>query len=70
MKLYEDFKSCNRDVDRGGGPEPRPEFVRPVNPIQTRGADYAPHTTASPPDSKSYIHLCVTTSTKNLLKVN
>ena len=24
------------------------EFVRSVNPIQTRGADYAPHTNASP----------------------
>ena len=22
------------------------------------GANYAPHTTASPPDSKSYLHLC------------
>ena len=34
-----------------GGPEPLPpptELGRSVNPIQTRGADYAPHTTASP----------------------
>ena len=31
---------------------------RLANPIQTRGADYAPHTTANPPESKSYLHLC------------
>ena len=41
-----------RGVARGGpgGPEPPPppEFARSVNPIQTRGTDYAPHTTASP----------------------
>ena len=45
-----------RGVDRGGAqggqiPSP-PEFGRSVNPIQTRGADYAPHTTASPPGFK------------------
>ena len=30
-----------------------PEFGRSVNPIQTRGADYAPHTTASPPPPRN-----------------
>ena len=47
------------DIHRGvaregaGGPEPPPpEFGRSVNPVQTRGADYAPHTTASPPGFK------------------
>ena len=46
----------NRGVARGGGglggsvpPEPAPDFDRSVNPIQTRGVDYAPHTTVSPP---------------------
>ena len=32
----------------GGGAEPPLEFGRSVNTIQIRGADYAPHTTASP----------------------
>ena len=32
----------------GGGGVTLLEFGRSVNPIQTRGADYAPHTTASP----------------------
>ena len=48
-----------RGVNRGrgqGGQSP-PEFGRSVNPIQTRGADYAPYTTASPPDSKSYLQI-------------
>ena len=52
-----------RGVNRGrgqGGQSP-PEFGRSVNPIQTRGADYAPYTTASPPDSKSYLHFCIPT---------
>ena len=51
-----------RGVARGGarGARASPEFGRSVNPIQTRGggADYAPHITASPPDSRSYLHLC------------
>ena len=33
----------------GGGP---PEFGRSVNPVQTRGDDYAPNTTASLPGFK------------------
>ena len=39
-----------RGVARGGpgGGQSPPEFGRSVNPIQTRGTDYAPHTTASP----------------------
>ena len=52
-------------VARGGGqalsPHPQ-EFGRLVNPIQAREADYAPRTTASPPDSKSYLHLCTVLS--------
>ena len=45
----------NRGVARGGaeGARAPPEFGRSVNPIQTRGADYAPHTTASPPGFKN-----------------
>ena len=41
-------------VDRGGAEEARapPEFGRSVNPIQTEGPDYTPHTTASPPGFK------------------
>ena len=38
----------SRGVAKGRGRE----FGRSVNPIQTRGADYAPHTTASPPGFK------------------
>jgi len=30
------------------------EFGRPVKPIRTRGADFAPHTTASPPPSPGF----------------
>ena len=44
-----------RGVARGGaeGARDPPEFGRSVNPIQTMGADYAPHTTASPPGCKN-----------------
>ena len=28
-------------------------------PYSNQGADYAPHTTATPLDSKSYVHLCL-----------
>ena len=31
---------------------PPPNFGRSVNPIQIKGEDYAPHTTASPPGFK------------------
>ena len=43
-----------RGVARGGAEVAvaPPEFGRSVNPIQTRGADYTPHTTASPPGFK------------------
>ena len=43
-----------RVVARGvrGGRAPS-EFGRPVNPIRTRGAEFAPHTTASPPGFKN-----------------
>ena len=39
-----------------------PEFGRSLNPIQTmggRGADYAHHTTANPPDPKCHLYLCL-----------
>ena len=45
----------SRGAARGGGAEGAgapPEFGRSVNPIQIRGADFAPHTTASPPGFK------------------
>ena len=40
---------------KGGEARAFPEFGRSVNPIQIRGADYAPHTTAppSPPIQKA-----------------
>ena len=46
----------SRGVARGGGGD------LAVNPIQTRGADYAPHIAANPPTTtpglkKSYLHL-------------
>ena len=40
----------------GGGEPPPPEFGRSVNPIQTRGADYAPHTTANHPRIQKAIY--------------
>ena len=40
-----------RPVASGGGAHaPPPVFGRTVNPISTRGADYAHHSTTSPPD--------------------
>ena len=39
--------------------------VKPY-PNQTKGADYAPHTTTSPPDSKNYLHLCDDTAKTSL----
>ena len=39
-----------RGVAKGGGADQ-------LNPIQTRGADYAPHTTSSPPWIKKTIYL-------------
>ena len=59
-RIYRKYSNQDRqmciDVGRGvarGGPgggecESPPEFGRSVNPIQIRGADYAPHTAASP----------------------
>ena len=41
----------SRGVVRGGARAPT-ELGRSVNPIQTRGADYASQTTASPPGFK------------------
>ena len=51
------YRGVVRGGARGARAPPPPEFGRSVNPIQTRGADYATKTTASPPDSKSYLHL-------------
>ena len=38
--------------ERGAGGRAPPKFGRSVNPSQTRGTDYAPHTTASSPGFK------------------
>ena len=48
---FQDWRGVARGV-RGGGRAPS-EFGRPVNPIRTRGAEFAPHTTASPPGFKN-----------------
>ena len=53
----------NRGVARGPEPPP-PEFGRSVNPIQTRGADYVPHTTANHTQIKKAIYTSVNTSPK------
>ena len=56
--LMVSIQKCNciqkqRCRERGGPGGQRPlEFGRSVNSIQTRGAGYAPHTTASPPRFK------------------
>ena len=42
----------------GRGPPPR-NLADQGKPYSNQGADYAPHTTASPPDSKSYLHLWI-----------
>ena len=53
--------SVTRGVARGGGAEPpSPELGQSVNPIQTWGADYAPHITASPPGIKKLSTTLVT----------
>ena len=51
-------ETINRGVARGGagGARAPPEFGRLVNPIQTRGADYAPHTTANHPRIQKAIY--------------
>ena len=54
--LLQYFSIAEVYLEGGQSPSP-PEFDRSVKPIQTRVADYAPYTTASPPDSKSYLHL-------------
>ena len=41
----------DRGVGAGGARAPA-ETGRSINPIQTRGTDFAPHTTASPPGFK------------------
>ena len=48
------FHICRGVARGGGGPggQSPPKFGRSVNTIQTRGADYAPHTTSSPPGFK------------------
>ena len=42
---------------RGGGRAPQ-NLADQLNLFEPGWADFAPHTTASPPDSKSYLHLC------------
>ena len=58
---YPQEKKDSTISHRGGAEGARAplEFGRAVNPIQTMGADYARHNTASPPppDSKRYLHL-------------
>ena len=41
----------------GEGAEPPRDLADQLTLFKPRGEDYAPHTTASPPDSKSYLHL-------------
>ena len=41
-------QGCRQRVGAGGASAP-PVFDRSVNPISTRGADYALHSTTSPP---------------------
>ena len=48
----------NRDRRGGGAVAPFPEFGRSVNPISTRGADYAHHSTTCPPDFWPLLHPC------------
>ena len=49
-----------RGVARGGaeGARSPTEFGKSVKP----GGSYAPHTIVNPPDSKRYLHLCITMS--------
>ena len=64
--LLHPVRLIDRGVARGGaeGALAPPEFGRSVDPIQTRGADYAPHTTASPPRIQKAIY----TSDNNVQK--
>ena len=39
----------SRPAGAGGAMSPPPDFGRSVNPISSRGADYAHHITACPP---------------------
>ena len=51
-----------RGVAKGGSrAPPPPKFGRSVNPFQTRGADYARHTSASAPRIKKAIYTSATT---------
>ena len=56
MTFHSTYHLSTRGVFRGGGggegAVAPPEFGRSVNPIQTRGTDFTPHTTASPPGFK------------------
>ena len=54
-----------------GGQGGHPEFGRSVNPITTRGAEYAHHITASPPGFEILAaSLCMDTRIKLLVKVH
>ena len=59
-RIYKDIFTL-RGVARGGTRAP-PEFYKSVNPIQTWGAYYAPHTTASPPPPTLQIQKAIYTS--------
>jgi len=59
--IFRKLTGIDRGVARGGaeGALAPPEFGRSVNPIQTRGADYTPHTTASPSGFKKLSTLLI-----------
>ena len=52
IPLYKEVRGVARGGEGAEGARAPPEFGRSVNPIQIRGADYAPHTTSSPPGFK------------------
>ena len=45
-----------------GGPSPSPVFERSVDPISTRGADYAHHIIIAPPDFQTFLRPCAVRS--------
>ena len=46
--LYVSIQGCRKRGGLGGFTPPPPIFGQTVNPISTRGADYAHHSTSSP----------------------
>ena len=68
FKNASDYRGAARRGARGS--EPPPKFSRSVNLIRTRGAEFAPHTTASPspPDSACYLHLWTSFTKSRLIE--